>query len=77
MNAGTTSRLQELEERFSELEKELNTSKSTIVRLAKMLGYEGFHDLQAIGFEFRQKMRGYFGTDDPRPARDYGQHTQD
>ena len=29
-----------------ELEKELNTSKSTIVRLAKMLGYEGFHDLK-------------------------------
>lgn len=30
-----------------ELEKELNTSKSTIVRLAQALGYEGFHELKS------------------------------
>lgn len=29
-----------------EIEKELKTSKSTIVRLAQVLGYEGFHDLK-------------------------------
>jgi len=30
-----------------ELEKELNTSKSTIVRLAQVLGYKGFQDLKS------------------------------
>ncbi len=30
-----------------ELEKELKTSKSTIVRLAQTLGYEGFHELKS------------------------------
>lgn len=30
-----------------ELEKELNTSKSTIVRLAQALGYDGFHNLKS------------------------------
>lgn len=30
-----------------ELEKELNTSKSTIVRLAQALGYDGFHELKS------------------------------
>lgn len=31
-----------------QLEKELNTSKSTIVRLAKVLGYHGFHELKSL-----------------------------
>lgn len=37
-----------------ELEKELNKSKSTIVRLAQALGYNGFHELKS---EFLKKIR--------------------
>lgn len=37
-----------------ELEKELKTSKSTIVRLAQSLGYDGFHELKN---EFLQMIR--------------------
>jgi DNA-binding MurR/RpiR family transcriptional regulator len=34
-----------------ELEKELNTSKSTIVRLAQALGYDGFYELKSAFLE--------------------------
>ena len=41
-----------------ELEKELKISKSTIVRLAQMLGYDGFNELKS---EFLKKIRHNFG----------------
>ena len=41
-----------------ELEKELKISKSTIVRLAQMLGYNGFNELKS---EFLKKFRYNFG----------------
>lgn len=41
-----------------ELEKELNISKSTIVRLAQMLGYDGFYELKS---ELLQEIRNNSG----------------
>lgn len=43
-----------------ELEKELNTSKSTIVRLAQVLGYKGFQDLKQT---FLRRIRSSYETD--------------
>lgn len=49
-----------------ELEEELSTSKSTIVRLAQVLGYNGFHELKT---SFLKKMRR-----DLEPIRRYKEY---
>ena len=43
---------------LEELEKELKISKSTIVRLAQVLGYDGFHEMKSV---FLKRIRHNFG----------------